>query len=222
MSITATATQNFEPIPLGVHAAICVGLFDLGTSINEMFGNRAHRVCITWEFPQIRIQLIKDGEILELPRQLSQLFTLSLSEKANLRKVLTSWRGRSFTDGELRGFDLKAILGKPCSISILHDHKNGKTYSKIGAVLPPMVKGIKAESPLLSYDFDVNGRNIPEGVPQWIRNEIIKSDEWIRLTTPGPKHRTDDVPDFIDEEVPPEEILSGSYIKPEDRDECPF
>ena len=165
---------------------------------------------------------MKDGELLDLPRQLSKKYTMSLSERANLRKDLVAWRGRSFTDAELKGFDLRNILGKPCSIAISHDHKNGRIYSKIGAILPPVGRGVKPEGTLLSYDFDVNGRNIPDEIPQWIRSEIIRSDEWIRMTTPGLKNRTDDVPDFIDVEAPPDEVTGGSYIKPEDRDECPF
>src|SRR3990167_3685661 len=35
---------------------------------------------------------------------ISKFYTLSLSEKANLRKDLEGWRGKSFTESELEGF----------------------------------------------------------------------------------------------------------------------
>jgi hypothetical protein len=62
-------------------------------------------------------------------------FTLSLHEKASLRKILQSWRGKAFTPEELKKFDVTTILGKPCLITVTHEPKDGGgVYANVGAV----------------------------------------------------------------------------------------
>jgi len=103
-----------------MHKAICYGVYDLGTQFNETFGNKNHKVLLQWELPEARIDIQKDGEDLNLPRAQSKIYTLSLHEKANLRKDLESWRGKSFTATELEGFDLKNLLGVDCQLQVIH------------------------------------------------------------------------------------------------------
>ena len=57
------------------------------------------------------------------PRAISETYTNSLGEKANLRKMLENWRGRAFTQEEMDGFDLRNVLGKACMISVVHGTK---------------------------------------------------------------------------------------------------
>jgi hypothetical protein len=53
---------------------------------------------------------MRDGR----PFAMFKNYTLSWSEKANLRLDLQSWRGKPFTQEEMRRFDLETILGAWC------------------------------------------------------------------------------------------------------------
>lgn len=74
----------------------------------------------------------------EKPRIISKEYTLSLSDKATLRRDLESWRGQRFSDDDIYvvGFDLQNILGKPCQITVGHNtSKTGKTYADIAGIV---------------------------------------------------------------------------------------
>ena len=76
-----------------------------------------------WELPTETVEVEDRTET----RVLSKQYTCSLSDTASLRKDLDSWRGRRFTDEELKGFDLRNIVGVPCQLSITNEERNGKT-----------------------------------------------------------------------------------------------
>ena len=64
-------------------------------------------------------------------------YTLSWSEKANLRLDLQSWRGRPFSQEEMRKFDLKNVLGAWCMLNVIERPGNdGKTYTNVNGVTP--------------------------------------------------------------------------------------
>ena len=58
------------------------------------------------------------------------------SKKSSLVKDLISWRGRAFTDEELKSFELDNIIGAPCQLSIIHNVKDDKTYANVDAIVP--------------------------------------------------------------------------------------
>jgi hypothetical protein len=108
---------------------------------------------------------------------------LSLSEKANLRRDLESWRGRKFTAAELAGFDLKAIMGTACQLQVTHDtNKEGRTYAGVAAImaLPRGYKGPKPENPLAFFSFEEAGAapTMPADLPEWVQKIIAESREW--------------------------------------------
>ena len=102
--------EEFDVIPEAIHHAICYGVYDLGTHINPTFGKSEHKVLIQWELPGQRIDIEKEGKMVNLPRAISKRYTLSLHKKANLRKDLESWRGKSFTEQEEEAFDIIKLL----------------------------------------------------------------------------------------------------------------
>jgi hypothetical protein len=177
MPLTATSEggQVFDPIKEGIHKAICTGVFDFGLQFNERFNTKKHEVLIQWELPEQRIVIENKETGLEedKPRATSKRYTLSLHEKAILRKDLETWRGRAFTPKELEGFDILAVLGINCQIQIIHNTKGDKTYANVSAILPhsPGTESLKPENPLRSFSFE-DDKEIPEGTPDWIR-EII-------------------------------------------------
>ena len=175
--LTAKETKggDYKPIPEGVHRAVCVWLYDLGTHYNEKFKKSERKVLVGWELPDEIIDT-EDGP---RPLMISKRYTLSLHEKAALRHDLQAWRGRAFTKEELDGFDLHNILGKPCQIQVVHNTEGEKTYSNIAAImaLPKGTPPPPHTGALMSFDMDGSDA-LPEGTPKWVAEFISKSAEW--------------------------------------------
>lgn len=185
MAILATNAGNhrdFEPIEAGTYAARCISMIEIGT-ITEYFQNeekRQKKVRITWELPtELKVFKEENGP---QPYVVSKEFTLSMHEKATLRHYLEGWRGQAFTEQEARAFDIEALLGKPCMLSITHkvSQKNGKTYADISGV-SKLMKGMECPpqinpTTILSYDkfnWDVYG-----SLPQFLKEKIAESEEF--------------------------------------------
>ena len=156
---------DYERVPAGTTLGICYGLVDIGMQETN-FGTK-QQVIILWETPN---ELMKDGR----PFGVSKVYTASMHEKAGLRKDIDSWRGKAMTEEEANGFDLNAILGKPCLLNITETTKGDRTYTNVGAVTPIM-KGMTVPppaNPLVSYDKDAHDQAMYERLPEWIRKKI--------------------------------------------------
>ena len=180
MSLMAKPTKSGPPIPAGTYAAVCYSVVDLGTHYNEYFGKSSHQVCITWEIPEIRIDVERDGEKVNLPRVTSKTYTLSLHEKSNLAKDLISWRGKPFTAEEADGFDVHTVAGIGCILTLVHVQKNNSTYANIASVAKPMagMEKLTPENPVVHYSVMDDGMNIPESVPDWMKKIITSCEEF--------------------------------------------
>jgi hypothetical protein len=139
----AGGESNFEPAPAGTWAAVCVDVIDLGQQPVEYKGQEKlqHKVRIAW-------QLTEDAGLTEdhQPMLAMRRYTLSLDERAALRKDLETWRGRKFTAQELNGWDIEAVIGVPCLLSISHTQRDGKTFANVDAVLR-LPNGMPAPAP---------------------------------------------------------------------------
>lgn len=188
-------------IPAGTHVARCYGIIDLGTQYSEKFGNWSRKVQFQWELPN---ELMDDGR----PLAISKKYTISLNDKANLRKDLESWLGRSITaDEEKNGFALGSMLGAPCLLSVIHADSNGKTYANIAGVMS-VPKGTTVpdqSNPAISYDVE-NGKDaVYAKLPEWIRTIIDQSKEFKgEPETDGDPNDTD-MP-FADGPITPEQM----------------
>jgi hypothetical protein len=124
---------DFTPPPAGVFPAICYRFVDLGTQTTNWEGQvkRQHKIMLSWEITDTD-ERMEDGK----PWTISQRYTWSMSDKANLRKTLESWRGKPFEEADFGpgGFDTKNLVGAPCLLSIIHATKEGKTYANISSV----------------------------------------------------------------------------------------
>lgn len=208
MPIAKEGSSHRNPVPVGVHHAVCYAVIDLGTQPPQegsMYAARGPvpKVMVCWEFPSERIDVEREGVQRNMPRSLSQEYTLSLHERAGLRKMLESWRGRTFTADELKGFDLRNILGKNCLINVLHKD-NG--YEKIAAVmgLPSGSQQRKPENPVVLYDIGTGP--LPSGIPAWIARKIdgsLERSHGTQASQPqggdtydeaNPPHGDDDIP----------------------------
>jgi hypothetical protein len=187
--ITATnkGGSNYEPIAAGTYAARCYQMIHIGTAEENILGQvkKLNKVRITWELPtETKVFKEENGE---QPHVISKEFTLSMNEKATLRKFLEGWRGKAFTEKEAEAFDITVLLGKPCMLSIIHKQaKNGNTYAEISSV-SSVPKGMNVpeqfnESKELNYDkFDWD---LFETLPDFIKDKMKQTDEFKFMMQP--------------------------------------
>lgn len=204
--------KDFDPVPEGTHLAICDMFVDLGLQ-DSHFGAK-HKIYLRWQIPSLLLSYEKDGEKVEGPMSIGAQYTLSLSEKSNLRPMLQSWRGKAFTPDELKKFDVTTVLGKPCMITVTHKPKqDGGVYANVGTVakLPAGLEAPQLEGRPLLYDDD--NKDSWDDLRPWLQ-EKIKA----QLPPPGandlPEQRGGDVPpgqpghipqfdnELVDDDVP--------------------
>lgn len=180
MSLIASANgaSKVPPLEQGTYPAVCCGLFDIGEQYSELFDKSTHKIVIQWEIPSETIETESGLK----PRVQSETYTLSLNEKAALRKVLESWRGRQFTEDELKEFDLRNILGVGCLITVIHrDGSNGNTYANVGSVAK-LPKGFAAPiGTIAPVSFDLDDPDAYEklgDLPEWLQKRVKNSNEY--------------------------------------------
>ena len=180
MAIYASDTgggSDFDPVPEGSHPAVCDMLVDLGLqeTTGKFAGKVQHKIYLRWQIPSLRLSYEKDGVAIEGPMTIGSRFTVSLHEKAALRKLLQQWRGRAFTADELKKFDVTSVVGKPCLISVSHTPRDGGgVYANVDTAikLPAGVTPPELEGEALVYDSDNMGTF--EKLRPWLQ-EVIKA-----------------------------------------------
>jgi hypothetical protein len=149
---TAGEQREFTPAPAGLHQAVCVDVVDLGM-LEVTYGGKTkqqHKVRVVW---QIDEAMDDDKRFIVQKR-----YTLSLSEKATLRKDLESWRGKPFTRDEEMGFDLERLIGVNCFLNVVHASRDGKTYANVASVVP-----LKRGMPTIAAENYVRVKDRTEG-----------------------------------------------------------
>lgn len=178
MSLLAKKTGedfNYEICPPGNHIAICFSVVDMGVQEVEYQGEKSlkRKVRISWEIPD---EIMKEGENEGKPFSISKTYTLSLSDKANLKADLTSWRGRPFTESELAGFDLFNVLDAPCMLNVTHilSRDGQKTYAGISSIaqLPKGTSKPARTNDLRQFSIDAYNQNDWDSLPEWLKEKI--------------------------------------------------
>jgi hypothetical protein len=162
--------QDFENPEPGTHVARCYRVIDLGTQFNERWNTRQRKTLIGWELPN---DMMKDGT----PFLIACRYTVSLSEKAYLRRDLESWRGRKFTAEELQGFDLDNVVGVPCLLGIVISEDG---YANVTSVAP-MMKGQQCPPPITkpqTFDIYNPDMEVMASLSEKMRTIIESSEEW--------------------------------------------
>lgn len=200
LTISAGSGKDFEIHPVGMFAARCTRVIDLGTQDSEYLGQkkRGKKVMIAFE----TTELMTEGEFEGRPFLMTNRYTASLHEKAALRKILVGWRSREFTEDELKAFDLKNILGKVCLLNIVHNkQKDGKVFANIASVnpLPAGMPPPKA-GPTISFTIADADMTIYSALSKNVQETIAKSPEWqergkVKVSEPA-------VDDLDDSDIP--------------------
>ncbi|MDR1283885.1 MAG: hypothetical protein LBK99_24165 [Opitutaceae bacterium] len=119
---------DFDPCPEYTGQAVCVDVTEL-KKMPSKFGERE-----TFKFVFEVAEKKKNGTpfcVWSFP------YTLSVSEKANLRKFLRTWLGRDLTKAEIeQGFDVEQMVGRPAFLVVGHETKDNQTYANIIACTP--------------------------------------------------------------------------------------
>lgn len=155
---------NYKRVPSGAFIGRCYSLIDLGTQRSDgQYGVKdQHKIQIGWEL----FGDDDDGNPLTveteggktMPMTIKKSYTVSLHEKAGLRRDLASWRGKDFTDEEAKAFDVSKLLGQYCMVNVTVSENNGKTYSNVAGLtrLPSAFKDSKPAPVHANVSFDLD------------------------------------------------------------------
>lgn len=178
--LSRNSFQEFEPAPVGNHVARCVGVIVYGTITeqNQWGEKTALKGCIIWELPEE----VRDFKGEEKPMTIRKEYNLSLDSRATLSVDLCSWRGKKFTEEELKGFELFNILNATCFVNVIHNEaSNGKTYANVDKVTP-LSKSVKCPdrvNELIRFDFDdYYSEEFIESQSDYIKDKIKSSAEY--------------------------------------------
>ena len=188
MALIAKASGDggsFTPVPEGMHLARCYRIVDMGTQAGEYQGKptMAYKVMLQFEVHGENNEGKKLVTAKNEPLSISKNYTLSLGDKANLRKDLQAWRGRQFTMDELKGFELKNVLGAWALLNVAKAAGNdGKEYTNIVAInpVPKMIKNTIPAGHNELKIFDINNPDMElfESFGDKLREKIRQSPEW--------------------------------------------
>jgi len=214
MIVTGSNTERrqFQIAPAGTHLARLYRIIDLGTQMREYEGkvtmSRKGKFFfeLHGEDAEGKPLLTSDGKPLIQSRE----YTISLNEKANLRRDLEAWRGKSFSEAELKGFQLKTLLGHFCMVNISHRQKGDMTYADLKGIssVPAIYK--KAGLPegvnsTMLFDLNAFDAAMFESLSDNIKEVIKKSPEYrsigeqskaYQAATGGSMVNLDDEPPF--------------------------
>jgi len=164
-----------KPIDAGAYAAVCDMIVDLGVQPSPGGQYAPKRtVLLRFQIPEVRVEFTKDGETRSLPAVISRTVGLSLNEKSTLYGLLTSWRGRAFTQDELKKFDLGKVAGKPAFINVTHSVKGDRTYANLTSIMPlPKSMTVPAlEGEALVFSTDAPNPDVFDKLPTWVQDKI--------------------------------------------------
>jgi hypothetical protein len=180
---------NFERCPPGMHLARCYRIIDVGTQKSEYMGEvkYLHKIMLGWEIHGSD----ENGKALKMmdgrPFAIFKNYTLAWSDKANLRIDLQAWRGKAFTQEEMRKFDLQNILGAWCMLNIIERQgQNGITYSNVSSVtpVPSVIKQSGLPEPINKnemFNLQKPDMAIFETFSETLKTKITSSPEWEKL-----------------------------------------
>jgi hypothetical protein len=201
-----SGSGNFKRVPQGVFIGRCFSLVDLGTQhTTGQYGDKMqHKIRIAWELfgeDETGAPLTVDVDGVDMPMTINKSYTVSLHEKAGLRRDLAAWRGKDFTDEEAKAFDVSKLIGAYCMINVTTSETNGKTYSNVAGItpLPGALKNAKP-APVhehILFDLDKPDMKVFAKFHEKLQDAIKRSPEWVELNG-GAQHHSYSTPDNFD------------------------
>lgn len=174
---------KFERPPAGNHPAVLVGLIDLGTQWQDGYngepGKHQHRIYFVYELVTKKVTgKVNENHLVAID------LTLSMHEKAKMRKWVEARLGRKLRDGE--SYDITAELGQPVLLNVT---ANDKGYTKIEGV-SAIPDGLPVPPPLrkpVAWKLGDPFESIPSWLPYLYGRDIptvIRDSEEVKNAPP--------------------------------------
>ncbi len=124
--------SSFTPHPEGQYLAQCVDTIDMGEKVEQYQGQPpkiVHKCVLVFRTGEKNEQ----GQPLDIGKE----FTVSMGDKANLRKALEQWRGKKYTEKDItEGVPLHKLANQWALITVEHKISGGgNTYGNINAIV---------------------------------------------------------------------------------------
>lgn len=191
---------KYENPPQGMQIARCYRLIDLGTQ------KKIYNGAVTGEGRKIRavFELLGEDRMQDgRPFVLSKTWLLSMYEGSSLRKDLTSWRGKSFTQEEAASFDVSKLLGAYCMLNLVEEKgEDGKVRVNISSITP-MIKGLPKPpgvNEVEIFDLDNPDMRLFDTFSNNLKGIIQGSREWQSKQTVSPANTF--ASEDLDEDIP--------------------
>lgn len=203
MALTAPTggNANRQIAPEGMHVARCYQIIDLGTTEQGgSFPGKKRKVQFLFELPNELAVFNEDKG--EQPYYVRSIYTLSMNEKALLRRDISAWLGKKITDAEASKLDIFKMLGKTCMLNVTHVTKGDNSYANIMSITP-MPKGMSCPEPIneaFVYTPTEHDQETFAKLPQFVQDKIKESDEYIAMSKASFKN------DFAPKNQPPQNI----------------
>lgn len=160
---TTGGTGDFDCPKGGAYPAVLVALVDLGTHpeefVDKATGKKKYKdmrkVQMVWELTSEPSS--KPG----VNHVVGRDFSMTFSEKSNLRKFAETWRGQRYKDGET--LNISKLVGQKCMLTITEVKSGEKTFAKVENV-SPVPRGMEVQSPKLTP----KAYGITDELPAWI------------------------------------------------------
>lgn len=194
MPIIKASDKTFTPAPAGTFPARCYSMISLGT---QPAGNPQYKpsfqVLLQFELPTEMIEV--NGQ--PMPLGISKFLNAYLGspkKPSQTNQFLQAWRGRPFTAQELLGFDLKAVVGAPCLLNIIHTEKSDGSMREQIASISPMPKGMVMPAQVnrkVIYEIEQGRDAVFQSFPEWIQKKIEACEEFHKPVAAVPEREFD-------------------------------
>jgi len=133
------------------HIAVCVGVWDLGKSLDEKYPDEngkpkiKNKILIGWEVEE---SVKSDSaEYNGKRKRVDKFYTKSLYKEADLAKTIEGWVGIDSLKNDEGKPDLESLIGEPCMLNVNnYTAKSGKIKAGVIGV-SKLLKGVDAFEP---------------------------------------------------------------------------
>jgi hypothetical protein len=129
--VSSKATANaFEVCPEGTMQAVVCDVIDHGWVKNTWGGKggeEIHKCTLRWQVAET----MKDGR----PYIAQHRYSVSLHERAALRKAVNAIRGKSLTEKEAADYELDELIGMNCLIQVVRVQKPRGLFAEVVAIM---------------------------------------------------------------------------------------
>ena len=183
MKVKNGVKPSLPPVPGGTYLAVCVYSICIGEQLCE-FKDKGksynNQVMLGFELAGVTIEI--DGK--QEARTLGRTFNIAKSKNSALRKFVSAWDSKEYTDEEFLEMDTNDLVGKPAMLNVVLNESG--EYSNIESIMqiPVGFPVPQPTLPLIRVDMDPWNQAAFEKLPEWAQERIKKSTEWQKEHAP--------------------------------------